>query len=349
MSSASQQFRVAVAGDFRDRNGEISFEPDALAILEADPDIGVTFLDCPVGGPLPEHVFSDFDAVIMKRTPVTAAELERSDLRLKHISRQGTGVEHLDIDACSAAGVLISNTPNSVRRPMASGAVTLLLNLAHNVHGKDAGLRADGWASRFRNQAPGLGGRTLGLIGCGSIGSEVLKLLAPWDMRRVVSAPSRTDAEIAQLDATRVELDDLLEQSDFVLLCCPLTASTRHIINTDALRRMKAGSYLINIGRGELVDEPALIDALSRGHLAGAALDVFSPEPPAADNPLIAMPNVILTAHNIGMTAESIRLGNTMAAAAVVDVAKGLRPESVVNPAVLTHARQRRVPADAPN
>ncbi len=349
MNGASMQFKVAVAGDFRDRNGEISFDPDALACLEADPHIDVTFLDCPVGGPLPDHVFSDFDALIMKRTPVTAAELDRADLRIKHISRQGTGVEHLDINACTAAGILISNTPNSVRRPMASGAVTLLLNLAHNVHGKDAGLRADGWASRFRSQAPGLGGRTLGLIGCGSIGSEVLKLSAPWEMRRVVSAPSRTDAEIAQLDATRVELNALLEQSDFVLLCCPLTASTRQMINADTLRRMKAGSYLINIGRGELVDEPALIDALSRGHLAGAALDVFNPEPPAPDNPLMAMPNVILTAHNIGMTAESIRLGNTMAAAAVAGLAKGLRPESVINPAVLEHARLKGLLAGVAN
>lgn len=349
MTGASKQFRVAIAGDFRDRSGEIRFEPDALACLEADTGIDVTFLDCPVGGPLPDHVFSDFDALIMKRTPVTAAELDRPDLRLKHISRQGTGVEHLDIDACTAAGILISNTPNSVRRPMASGAMALLLNLGHNVRGKDAGLRADGWASRFRNQAPGLGGRTLGLIGCGSIGSEILKLSAPWEMRRVVSAPSRTDSEIERLDATRVELDDLLTQSDFVVLCCPLTASNRQMINADTLRRMKAGSYLINIGRGELVDEPALIDALTSGHLAGAALDVFSPEPPAPDNPLIAMPNVILTAHNIGMTAESIRLGNMMAAAAVAGLAQGLRPESVVNPAVLEHGRLKEFRARAPN
>lgn len=347
MNGASMQFKVAIAGDFRDRDGQIRFDPDALACLEENPIIDVTFLDCPVGGPLPENVFSDFDALIMKRTPVAAAALDRPDLRIKHISRQGTGVEHLDIDACTAAGILISNTPNSVRSPMASGAMALLLNLAHNVRGKDAGMRADGWASRFRSQAPGLGGRTLGLIGCGSIGSEILKLCAPWEMRRIVSAPSKTDVEIERFDATRVDLDVLLEQSDFVILCCPLTPATKQMINQDTLSRMKPGSYLINIGRGELVDEPALIDALSRGHLAGAALDVFNPEPLAPDNPLIDMPNVILTAHNIGMTAESIRLGNTMAAAAVAGLANGLRPESVVNPAVLEHSRLKGLLATA--
>lgn len=347
MVGTQRLFKVAIAGDFRGRDGRIRFDPDALACLDAVPALEATFLDCPVGGPLPPDVFSEFDALIMKRTPVDGTMLESEGLRLRLISRQGAGVDHLDITACTQVGILISNTPNSVRRPMASGAVALLLNLAHDVHGKDAGVRADGWASRFRSKALGLGGRTLGLIGCGSIGSEVLRLIAPWGMRRLVSAPSKTTEEIERLGATRVNLNELLSQSDFVLLCCPLNPSTRKMINRETLSQMKPGSALINIARGELVDEAALVAALRQGHLAGAALDVFNTEPLDPDSPLLAIPNVIVTSHNIGMTAESIKLGNVAAAEAVAQVARGDLPGSIVNAAVLKHPRLKEASSHA--
>lgn len=340
--SAGNRFKVAITGDFRDGDGEIRFDDAAMETLTKCAELDITVLETDVGQPVGVDALGAFDALIMKRSPLTVERLACADIRIGHIARNGAGTEHIALDACTAAGIVVTNTPESVRRPMASGAVALLLNLAHALKRKDATLRADGWDGRFCHRGTGLTERTLGLVGCGNIGSDILALTVPWDMERIVCAPSKSDEEIGALGATRVDLDAVLARSDFLVLCCPLTDATAKMINAGTLSRMKPGSFLINIGRGGLVDEADLIEALSSGHLAGAGIDVFDPEPPARDNPLLAMPNVIATAHNIGLSDESVRLGNASAAAAVVAFATGRIPENIVNPAVLDHPRVRR-------
>lgn len=339
VAATDGSIKVAITGDFRGEGGDVRFDTDAMASLERCAALDLALLSTPVGQPIPVDALRTYDVIVMKRSPLTAETLAAPDLRVAHIVRSGVGTDHLDLEGCTRAGILVTNTPEAVRRPLASAALALMLNLAHAVTQKATALREMGWAGRFQHVGTGLGGRTLGLVGCGNIGSDILTLSEPWQMRRIVSAPSKSDAEIAAKGAERVDLDTLLAQSDFVVLCCPLTAATANMINANTLARMKKGSFLINIGRGRLVNEPDLVAALASGHLGGAGLDVFDPEPTAADNPLLAMPNVIATAHNIGMTDENIRLGNTSAAAAVLAYAAGRLPDNVVNHAVLDHPR----------
>ena len=195
------------------------------------------------------------------------------------------------------------------------------------------------WVDRHRYCGMGLTDRVLGLIGCGNIGMDLLELSAPWGMERIVFDPYQDPGKVAAAGAQPVDFDVLLTRSDFIVLSCPLTDATRRIVDACAIDRMKPGAFLVNVARGGLVDEAALIAALTAGRIGGAGLDVFDPEPPAADNPLLAMENVVVTAHNMGFSDEGNRLGNRYAAAAVEQAARGTVPDNLVNPGVLDHPR----------
>ena len=335
-------FRVAVTGDFRGSDGRFRFDAEALRGLQRERSIEVEFLQTDVGTAITADVLRRFDALIMKRSPIPPELLvEMNPLRLVHVARHGVGLDHLDLAACSSAGVIVTTTPGAVRRPMASAAMAFVLALAHGLKEKDRLLREEGWAGRHKCFGTGLTDRTLGVVGSGNIGAELLRLAAPWGMRHLAVSPNRSDEEIAALGARRVGLPELLRESDFVVLCCPLTEATRGLMGRTALGEMKRGSFLINIGRGGLVDEAALVDALASGNLAGAALDVFDPEPPAPENPLLSMPNVIVSAHNMGLSEESSRLGNRAAVQAVKAFARGELPRDVANPDAAGHPRVR--------
>lgn len=332
-------FKVFLTGDFRTSAGDVYFEAEALKALQSLPESSLEILKTPVGLPLTADLLASCDAVIMKRSPVTADVLERGDLKTIHISRNGVGLEHLDLAACTKSGIMVTNTPESVRRPMASSTMTLILALAHRLLEKNRAVREGRWADRHRYHGIGLRGRILGLIGCGNIGRDFLGLAAPWGMQHLVYDPHQPADMIISAGAEPVDLDTLLTAADFVVVCCPLTDETHHIIDRRALGLMKQGSFLVNVARGPLVEERALIDALQSGRLAGAGLDVFDPEPPEPDNPLLSMDTVIATGHNLGFSDESNRVGNTRAADAVVAVAQKRVPPNLVNPEVLDHPR----------
>lgn len=333
---------MAFTGDFRGPDGGFRFDADALGGLQRDRSIEVEFLQTDVGEPVAAETLRRFDALIMKRSPLAPELLlDAGPLRLVHIARQGVGLDHLDLAACSSAGILVTTAPEAVRRPMASAAMAFILALAHGLKEKDRLLREEGWSARHKCFGTGLTGRTLGVVGCGNIGADLLRLAAPWEMRHLAVSPNRSDEEVAALGARRVPLHELLRESDFIVLCCPLTEATRRMIDARALRQVRRGGFLINIGRGGLVDEAALVDSLATGRLAGAALDVFDPEPPVRDNPLLSMPNVIVSAHNMGLSAESSRLGNLAVAEAVQAFARGQLPPNVANPAAARHPRVR--------
>ena len=333
------RFRVALTGDFVDSAGKLYFEPAALAALRARPEIAVSVLDTPAGTALSAEVLATYDAVITKRSPIAAGALDVPNLRTIHISRNGVGVDHLDLGACARAGILVTNTPDSVRRPIASAAMCLVLALAHRLLEKDRATREHRWQDRQLYRGTGLGGRTLGVVGAGNIGADLLRLAEPWDMVRLVAHPSRSAEAIASLGAEKVALDELLARADFVVLCCPLNDRTHHMIDARALTLMRPDAYLVNVARGAIVDETALVAALAEGRIAGAGLDVFDPEPPSPDNPLLRMTQAVVTSHNLGFTDESNRLGNKLAAEAVLRVAAGAVPPNVVNRDVLDHPR----------
>jgi phosphoglycerate dehydrogenase-like enzyme len=327
-------FRVGVTADLRTADGRFVFEPIGLEALEAA-GIEWDFLDR--GGEVRPEQLDGLDGLYHFAAPVTAASLEGVD-RLAILARHGVGLDFVDLDACTEHAIAVTITPGGVTRPMASAAVTLVLGLAHRLADRDRALRAGAWGDgRFDPIGVGLTGRTLGLLGYGRIGRDVARLLAPWNMRMLVSTRNR----FGEAGVEWVELDELLRGADVVVVAVPLTDETRGLLDAGRLASMKPTAMLVNVSRGAIVDQAALVDALRYGRLAGAGLDVFDPEPLPADDPLLALPNVIGAPHSLGYTDELIRGCVEEACASLLAVARGEAPANVANPAVLDDPRFR--------
>ena len=237
------------------------------------------------------------EIAVTKELPVPAELIARFPDSVKLICEAGTGYNNIDLAATRARGITVCNIPAYSAQRVAHTAIMLLLCLSSSM-GAQIRMLERGDRSNF-TRCLGLdhveiNGKTLGLIGAGSIGRAVMKIALALDMEVLVC--SRTPRDYGP-GVTCAGLEELLRRSDYVSLHCPLTAATRHLIGRDALALMKPTAFLINTARGALVDEAALIDALRAGTIAGAGLDVQETEPPAADNPLYAMENVILTPH----------------------------------------------------
>ncbi len=245
----------------------------------------------------------DADALIVRSATRVAGTLLSAAPQLRVVGRAGVGIDNIDVDAATERGVLVMNTPGSNAVSVAEHTLALLLALARRIPQLHTALRAGRWE---KSGAAGieLRGKTLGLVGFGRVGAEVARRVRALEMRLVVSDPYISPEVAAEAGVELVPLAGLLAQSDFVSLHASLSPATEKMINRDSLAQMKRGAYLVNTARGELVDEPALTEALSSGHLAGAALDVFAEEPPR-NSPLLALPNVIVTPHVAGSTAEA--------------------------------------------
>jgi D-3-phosphoglycerate dehydrogenase len=245
----------------------------------------------------------------------------------------------VDIAAMTRAGVLVTNTPTSMPRPVATTALTFVLALAGKLFLKDRLTRSGRWHERMDNMGLGLSGRTLGVVGAGGIGKELLRMARVFDLKLLATDPVANDVELGYIGARKVDLDTLMRESDFVVVCCLLNEHTRHLIGAEALAKMKPTSYLINVARGPIVDEKALIDVLQQRRIAGAALDVFEQEPVDPANPLLAMDNVIVTPHSLCWTDECFHNMASTGLRSIVDVLNGRIPEFLVDRAVLQHAR----------
>jgi phosphoglycerate dehydrogenase-like enzyme len=247
----------------------------------------------------------------------------------------GSGVDTIDIDACSAAGVLVCNTPDGVAKPMAIATLSFILALSHRLPAKDRLTRSGDWQQRRQMIGVGLAGKVVGSLGFGRIAQALFPLLAPLGMRALAAARHPDPMRAAALGVELVGFEQLLERSDFLCLNCPLTEETRGLIDDRALRRMRHGSYLINVSRGPVVDERALYHALIEGRLAGAALDVFAVEPTPIDNPLLGLDNVIATPHCIGFNEDSFRQIAADVVKTLIARQRGEPPDHMLNPDVL--------------
>lgn len=239
----------------------------------------------------------DAGVVVTKEMPVSGDLIRQFPESVKIICEAGTGYNNIDLAAAREKGIIVCNVPSYSSERVAHTAIMMILNLSSTMQ-TQMKMLAKGDHSNFTKhlQVPHVevNGKTLGIIGAGNIGRAVIKIAKALDMNILVY--TRTPREDS--DGIRyVDLDTLLSNSDYVSLHCPLTPQTRHIINKETLSRMKPSAFLINTSRGALVDEPALIEALQDGVIAGAALDVQETEPPAEDNPLYTLDNVILTPH----------------------------------------------------
>lgn len=314
--------------------GDPAFPSYDVSWMRDDPGIEVVSL--PAESPLPSQALAELDAVILLGERVTAESLAGGRLGL--IARMGVGFDRIDIAACTAADVAVTNTPAGVRRPMAVAIVTFLLMLSTNVLAKQAVARrgAPAWPEVTRHHGVGLVGRTLAQIGMGNIGAEVFRLIAPFGLRRIAHDPYVEPSTARDLGVELVSLEQAFNQADFVSVSCPLNDETRGLVNADRLALMKPTAYLINTARGPVVDQRALYAALKDRRIAGAAIDVFDPEPPPADDPILALDNVIVTPHALGFTDQMFATMSEVNRAAIAAVRGGRMPAHTVNPEVLT-------------
>ncbi|NVL89660.1 MAG: phosphoglycerate dehydrogenase [Desulfobacterales bacterium] len=285
----------------------------------------------------------EYDAMVVRsRTKVTAEMLENA-VRLKVIGRAGTGVDNIDIQAASARGVLVMNTPGANAMAAAEHTLALMLALARHVPQATQSMREGQWEKK-RFMGTELYQQTLGIIGLGKIGSIVADRAIGMHMEVLAHDPYITPEAAASLSVQWVPLDELFVRSNFITLHTPLTKETEHIINQPALDKMQPGTCIINCARGGLIDEQALYEALKSGHIAGAALDVFSSEPPV-DNPLLSLDNVISTPH---LGASSIQaqanVARTIASQLVDYLQHGIIRNAVNFPSISSKAYERLRP-----
>ena len=328
-------FRVGVTRDLRSPDGSFLFAPAAdLRALEVDGGVEWAFL--PTSEPiLTAPRLSGLDALLHLTPTVTAESLAGSE-RLALIARSGVGLDAIDLGACTAAGVAVTITPDGVSQPMASAAVTLLLALALRLLDRTDAFRRGAWdEGRAGLVGVGLPGRVLGVIGFGRIGREVNRLLRPFEMRTLVSTPRLDERTASEHGVEHVDLETLLREADFVVVACPLTPETFHLLDAERLGLMKQTAFLVNVARGPIVDQDALVAALEAGALAGAGLDVFEREPVDAAESIVGARNLVATPHSLGYTDDLLRSCIDGACAAILMVADGRVPRHVVNPEVL--------------
>jgi phosphoglycerate dehydrogenase-like enzyme len=306
--------------------------PEAFALLDAQ-GIAHDYVDVAGGEVTAEHLVG-YDAIVLlgERFGVPAL---RDNTRLVAVARWGVGYEAVDVEACTAHDVCVFLATNGVRRPVAVAILTFLLALALRLQAKDAMVRRADWSRKTEFMGEMLTGKVLGSLGLGSIARELFRLATPLEMRHIAHDPFVPETVAAASGVRLVDKETLLREADVLCINCPLTPQTRRSIGAAELALMKPSAYLINTARGPIVDEAALIAALSAGRLRGAGLDVFEREPLPADSPLLAMEQVLLAPHALAWTDEMV-LGNSMDdARGLVRLARGEVPETVLNREVL--------------
>jgi len=324
-------FKVGLTRELRDAQGEPAFGRRALAVLEENPAIEWEYIPEALGEITPE-VAARYDGIYVNAPKVTRASVARGDRRVKIFARHGVGYDSVDVPAMTERGIVVTNTPIAVRRPVAVATLTMLFALTGRLFAKDRLTRAGRWAERTSHMGVGLIGRTLGLVGAGGIGQELLRVAQPFGMRLVVADPNVGDEVLGPLNARRVPLDTLLRESDFVVVTCLLNEETHHLIGAPQFALMMPTAFFINMARGPVVDEVALIEVLKVRRIAGAGIDVFEQEPVDPANPLLKLDNVIVTPHALCWTDECFHDIACTGLRSIVDVSLGRRPAHLVDP-----------------
>jgi len=293
MSSPS---RVVIAG---------ATFPDSSAAIEVLETINADVLDA-TSLPTEETIalLPEANALITDYFPVDATMIDTLG-RCRIISRLGVGVDKIDVEAATRAGIAVAYVPDYCRGELADHALALMLSLARRIVVYDRAARDGSWDYNLPNVTR-LAGRTLGLVGFGAIARAVAERARPIGLRILVSDPYVPDAQLVGAGVEPSDLPRLLDSSDIVSLHAPLTPETTKLIGAEQLAAMKETAILINTARGGLIDEVSLADALKSGSIAGAGLDVLSPEPPAPDNPLLTLENVVVTPHAGHYSLESV-------------------------------------------
>lgn len=341
-------FQIALTGDFLDDSGRVAQGDGGLPLLDQARHVEYRFLteqaprrDDPGSR---DRLYSlevtagqieGANGLVVLRPGVKATAFARGAADLVVIGRSGAGYDKIDVAACTAHDVALFNAPGALNHPTASAALLLILALAKRLPWQERVVRAGRWDQQKEVTGREIQGRTLGILGLGRSGRELARLVAPFAMRLLAYSPHADPTEAEALGVTLTTLDDLLRESDVVSLHCRLTPETHRIIGAAQLALMKPSAVLVNVARGENVDQAALTEALRARRISGAGLDVFETEPLPADDPLLALDNVILTPHWLASTAEVWDATGRAMAEGMLRASRGQPPEDVVNPDVL--------------
>ncbi len=252
--------------------------------------------------------------------------------RVRAVTIHGTGIDLVPLAAASAKGVLVANLPGENAQSVAEYCVLAMLMLARNIAAINAAMHTHPWdeARRLAMPAREITGLTVGIVGVGEIGRRVAQICARGFGMRVLGHQRRLDRLPPEAQGT--DLDDLVAQSDFIVIACPLNPQTHHLFDAARLAAMKSSAWLINVGRGPVIDEQALVEALRRRRIAGAMLDVYEHYRIEAGHPLLGLDNVLLTPHLAGSTRESRARASVRAADETLRMLAGEKPRNLVNP-----------------
>jgi D-3-phosphoglycerate dehydrogenase len=326
-------FNVGLSADLSNGKGGFSWGEIAIDTLKPLP---WEFISDPGKNFTPESV-AGYQGIGFAGPGVIAGSFSTPEESPLILARFGVGYDNVDLAECTRAGVALTITPDGSKKPVATAALTMVLATMHRLQAKERLAHNSLWDQRLSNGlGSGLNGKTVGTIGLGNIGTEFFRLLAPFDCTRLSFDPWKKQSEADEHNVILVALEELMQRCDVIVVLATLTPETHHMIDATKIALMKSTAFLINVSRGPIIDEAALISALERNLLAGAGLDVFESEPPAAGNPLLTMENVVTTPHNIAWTDElALGMGQS-ALGSIKSMSQGVIPQYVVNRDVLT-------------
>jgi D-3-phosphoglycerate dehydrogenase len=323
-----------------------AIEAEAAALIK---EAGIEIVLSP--DPKPETVqplMKGIQGIILRTGIKMTRELIGHGDDLRVISRTGAGVDNVDVVAATEMGILVTSVPTANTNSVIEHTLALILALVKQLSLMDREVREDHFSIRYKNIPRDLGGKTIGILGLGRIGSELARICQhAFGMRILGYDPYLTPEVKRSLEGwiEFSEMERLFRESDIISLHIPLLPATQKLIGTRELGWMKPEAFLVNTSRGGIIDEAALIECLKERRIAGAGLDVFSQEPPEKDHPLKKLDNVILTPHTAGLTRESVLRMGLEAARSAIAVLKGRRPEGVVNPEVFDQPRWKGFPS----
>lgn len=330
----SRPFRIGISSGFKTA-APGTIEPVLARLVDPLPHVEWDYFDAGAGGPVEAAAVAGFEGVIALGSAYDASTVGDSD-RLACVARWGVGYDLVDTEALTANNVLLAIAVDAVRKPVAEAIVTLILALAKKLAAKDRLVRTGRWDLKAQTSGLGLSGKTVGSVGVGNIGGELFRLLGPFDLgRRLAFDPYLTPQRALALDVELVSLETVFRESDFVAINCPLSDETRGFINAGLFALMKPSAYFINTARGPIVNQEDLVEALQKGMIAGAGLDVVEPEPLPLDHPLIEMENVILSPHALAWTDDLYEMNGTIACESLLAVFRGEIPAFPVNREVI--------------
>jgi D-3-phosphoglycerate dehydrogenase len=327
------QFSVYVFRDWRVEDRGFTMGLDNLM---NDPDIEVSFVRGAdeKGGSMTGEELEGANAVVALVDDLKEESLQSAD-DLRIVAKYGAGFDNIDLEACADRGIPVANAPQAPTRSVAQAALGKLLICASNLAYYSHHVEEYGFGGpRLENMGTEFFGKTLGLVGTGRIGEELVSLVEPFDVDVIAYDPYVPAEKRDQFSVEFVDLDQLVARADFVSINCPLTDETRHMLTEDHFKTMKESMYLVNTARGGIYEDETLARAVDREWIAGAAVDVFETEPVDPDNPLLGNPRCLTTPHIAGLTEEALTGYGELASSSILAVKNGEIPRNLLNPEV---------------